>query len=718
MNFETVFPQFLYYLIAILFIASLVATWKRYRNSLKPVYVSSILLTRFIALAFLVLFGLNPYSVDETPDYEAFGIGVLVDNSRSMDSEDCQGQSRLSVAQELVEAESGWVKKATSSFNVTYNTFAADVSGLPAEGKLLSQVGGTNIAQALENYSKVASRGSLGAVLLLTDGQENSGSAIELAKKFKSSGVPINVIAVGGQKELQDVELKFHNPLKRSSKKKEFELFVKVKKNTDTNLREEVILSSYGVELGRKLIDLPAGKGEELISFSLREFTAGFKNYRAAIAVSTQEMIKSNNVDYTAVDITDDNKIKILYFSGNLSWEYKYLDKLCDDSENLQLTALIRTGENAWYYYAGKEEKKFNVFPETTELIEYDVIICDLGAEYLLTEKIVGDIEKFAFDKGGGVLFLGRQKQESRFSGLMPVGKLMPKSTSGKKVMQLSENSMLVPRSRKDLTDLSQVLSVKGGKMFFASSVKDLKTSARFDLKLRGSSNNVILSSLYYGAGRTAYLGIETWPWKMNPDNDGEHYDVFWKRLLTWLSSASVKQLSVLPAYRKFAAGEAMDVGVDLLDPDFEPSLTADVEAILKSPSGKVTTLKLPSSLDLEGRFALDYIPVESGEYSLSINVKFADDSVLTDKVAFLAAEASGETGTLPLNDRLLKDVARITGGEYFSWQDTPLKELKLSSNVPVIQSRTYLFNSWWIMLIIISLLCLEWFLRRRIGLR
>ena len=204
----------------------------------------------------------------------------------------------------------------------------------------------------------------------------------------------------------------------------------------------------------------------------------------------------------------------------------------------------------------------------------------------------------------------------------------------------------------------------------------------------------------------------------MNPDNDGEHYDVFWKRLLTWLSSASVKQLSVLPAYRKFAAGEAMDVGVDLLDPDFEPSLTADVEAILKSPSGKVTTLKLPSSLDLEGRFALDYIPVESGEYSLSINVKFADDSVLTDKVAFLAAEASGETGTLPLNDRLLKDVARITGGEYFSWQDTPLKELKLSSNVPVIQSRTYLFNSWWIMLIIISLLCLEWFLRRRIGLR
>ena len=428
-------------------------------------------------------------------------------------------------------------------------------------------------------------------------------------------------------------------------------------------------------------------------------------------------MIKSNNVDYTAVDITDDNNVKILYFAGNLSWEYKCLDKLCDDSENLHLTALIRTGENAWYYYAGKEEKKFNVFPETTELIEYDVIICDLGAEYL-TEKIIGDMEKFAFDKGGGLLFLGRQKEESKFTPLMPVGKLMSQSASGKKVMQLSENSMLVPRSRKDLTDLSRTLFIKSGKMFNASGVKDLKTSARLDLKLRGSSQNIVLSSLYYGAGRTAYLGVETWPWKMNPDNDGEHYDVFWERLLTWLSSASVKQLNILPAYRKYAAGEAMDLGIDLLDPTFEPSLTADVEAIIKSPSGKVTTLKLPSSLDLEGRFALDYIPTESGEYSLSVKAKFSDDTSVLGKVAFLAAEASGETGTLPLNEILLKDVARITGGMYSNWQENPDTDLQLSSNIPIIQSRTYLLNSSLIMLLIIALFCLEWYLRRRVGLR
>ena len=86
----------------------------------------------------------------------------------------------------------------------------------------------------------------------MSDGQENIGSVIETAKKFKSVGVPINVVGVGGNKELQDLELKFHNPIKSSPKKKEFELFVKVRKSTDLALTEDVVLSSHGVELGRK----------------------------------------------------------------------------------------------------------------------------------------------------------------------------------------------------------------------------------------------------------------------------------------------------------------------------------------------------------------------------------------------------------------------------------------------------------------------------------
>ncbi|NQZ59758.1 MAG: hypothetical protein HRT88_20085, partial [Lentisphaeraceae bacterium] len=479
----------------------------------------------------------------------------------------------------------------------------------------------------------------------------------------------------------------------------------------------EVILSHEGQEIARQMVELAEGEAEEKVTFKLREYTGGFKNYRVAVDVVDNEMISTNNVDYAAIKISEDEKVRILYFSGNINPEYKFLDNLCDDSESLQLTALIRTGEKAWYYYAGEEEKKFEVFPDTSELLNFDVIIFDLAAEYLINKEIAMSLERFAFDKGAGLLFVGRPEGESYFEDLLPVSKVQLASASSKKILSLSESSLLVPRSKKDLADLSDLLYVKSGARFYGSALSDLKASARADLKFRGSQSQVILSSLYYGAGKCAYLGIDTWSWKLNPKNNGKDYETFWKRLFSWLSSSSVEQLKVIPAYRKYAAGEAMDIAIDLLESNFEPSITAKVSAVVKSPSGKIINLKLPASLDIEGRFSLDFIPQELGEYSLSVECTFADDKELRKKVSFLAFESSGENATLPLNERLMKDVARISGGKYHLWNNVQ-GDLSLSEKVPVIQSRTYLFNSWLSMLLVLVFFCLEWFLRRRIGLR
>ena len=107
-----------------------------------------------------------------------------------------------------------------------------------------------------------------------------------------------------------------------------------------------------------------------------------------------------------------------------------------------------------------------------------------------------------------------------------------------------------------------------------------------------------------------------------------------------------------------------MEMSLDLLDPDFEPSISAKVSASVKTPSGDLLELKLPASLDIEGRFALDYVPDEVGEYSITVKAQFADDTEMAKKVSFLASETSGENGTLPLNSRLLQDISRITGGD------------------------------------------------------
>ena len=717
MNFDTVFPLYIYIICAVFIVLSLGITWYRYAGQLKISYLSAITICRFAAIALALLFALRPYSVDESPDVESFNINVLVDVSKSMDSADCNGSTRIETAKNIL-LESDWFKAIRDKYNISFQTFSSRMERYPKDGQLKSLIGGTDISQALNKSADSASIGSLGGVIVLTDGQENIGNATEAAKNLRALGVPVTTVGIGGEKELEDMVVTFHSVPKTSRKNKEFELLVKVRKNIQNAFSKELVLSQGDHEVSRKTIEFPEGVSEQIISFSQREFTAGFKNYRVFAEPEKEEMIKSNNVDYAAVEITDDEIIKILYFSGNLSWEYKFLDKLCDDSENLQLTALVRTGEKAWYYYAGKEEKKFEVFPETTELIEYDVIIFDLGSEYLIDAQIAENIEKFAFDKGGGIMFIGRKKNDSFFANILPVSNIRPESASGKKVLDIPDQSILVPRTKKDLTDLNNILFLKGGKQFYSSSSSDLKKSARADVRLKGSGGKVLVSSLYYGSGRSVFMGIETWPWKMNPKNDGENYSIYWKRLLTWLSSSSVDQMKVIPAYRKYPAGESMEMALDLLDPDFEPSVTAKVTATVKTPDGDLQELKLPASLDIEGRFALDYVPESVGEYQITVKAKFADDTEMSKKVSFLASETSGENGTLPLNSRMLQDISRITGGEYIHWSETgDEKNLALYEKIPVIQSRTYFFNSWLTMILILIFFGGEWFLRRRIGL-
>ena len=84
--------------------------------------------------------------------------------------------------------------------------------------------GGTNIQKALNKMQESAGRGSLGALILLSDGQENNGSATEAAKQLRALGIKVTTVGFGGEKELDDLKVSFHQVPKTVNKNKEFEM--------------------------------------------------------------------------------------------------------------------------------------------------------------------------------------------------------------------------------------------------------------------------------------------------------------------------------------------------------------------------------------------------------------------------------------------------------------------------------------------------------------
>jgi len=86
------------------------------------------------------------------------------------------------------------------------------------------------------------------------------------------------------------------------------------------------------------------------------------------------------------------------------------------------------------------------------------------------------------------------------------------------------------------------------------------------------------------------------------------------------------------------------------------------------SPDGRIDEIPLQAAMDLEGRYSSDYIPRENGEYKVKVEVNFSHNQTLAASTAFLVVDDTGESGSEPLNENLLKDIARVTGGLYFHY--------------------------------------------------
>lgn len=192
-------------------------TWipARYRITLGALRAAA-LLAIFLALT-------NPYFVKEDPDPEAFELVVLADASASMETPDTQrSANRADVVRSMI------------SFEEKENLFTGPLAEYPVNPYLFQEtilpwrLGGTYelggqsaLADSLLQVLKQSQdRGrSLGGVLLISDGHENSGTLlIEAARQFRDAEIPVSVIGVGENAPPGDISI--HLPilnLKRKS---------------------------------------------------------------------------------------------------------------------------------------------------------------------------------------------------------------------------------------------------------------------------------------------------------------------------------------------------------------------------------------------------------------------------------------------------------------------------------------------------------------------
>tara|TARA_Y100000031_G_scaffold7476_1_gene8621 strand:- start:7 stop:1026 length:1020 start_codon:yes stop_codon:yes gene_type:complete len=99
--------------------------------------------------------------------------------------------------------------------------------------------------------------------------------------------------------------------------------------------------------------------------------------------------------------------------------------------------------------------------------------------------------------------------------------------------------------------------------------------------------------------------------------------------------------------------------------------------------------------------------------------VEYQDNSgTYEQKGKFYVEKSQVELNKVFLNEELLKYISGETGGEYYHWanMDSMISHLNPKITLTTESNKTRPFEKWWIVVILISILSLEWGIRRKFG--
>lgn len=229
-----------------------------------------------------------------------------------------------------------------------------------------------------------------------------------------------------------------------------------------------------------------------------------------------------------------------------------------------------------------------------------------------------------------------------------------------------------------------------------------------------------------YGAGRVFYLASDqTWRWRYRLENRLQGR--FWNQLMTATMQPpyAVRDAFVAIGTDKidYRVGQAATIRVRLLNADQrldETAPSATVDAILLRDNQPVATV--PLRLDDPGRqtYVGETIPLSAGEYHVRIRASGMSASALQASTPiWVVPPRSTELDRVSIDEAALARIATAGGGiaVHESAAGEVFASLGSLSSGRIVESDTLLWQTWWVFAILVLLLAVEWWFRKKVGL-
>ena len=709
-------------------------TYAQVRGNSQPLDRAVLAAIRLGAIAVVAFCLLQPVVVLSSVVPQQNFLGVLVDDSRSMQIADRDETERLRFVEDRLRAGGDLRTALEERFALRFFGFSTETDRLADVDELTYRGTRTHLGQALERAHEELTGVPLSGLVVVTDGADNADGGLgESLLPIQAAGIPVFTVGLGRETFDRDIQLSRVETPRRVLRGAALVVDAVV---THRGYRGETVtvqVEDEGRIVGSEEVEL--GRDGEPRTVRLR-FTAaeeGPRLFTFRVSPRPGEMVTQNNVR-DALMLVENHSEKVLYFEGEPRFEVKFLRRAVADDENLHVSILQRTAENKFMRLDVEDaDDLVGGFPTTrADLYRYSgLVLGSIEANYFTPDQL-RMIADFVNDRGGGLLMLGSQRSfaEGGYAGT-PIADVLPVVLGDAEAEEDFFVEVAVEPTRAGATHAatqiaeSEELSVDRWNelppITIVNPITEVKPGAT-TLLTSGSDDLVVLAFQRYGAGKSLAFPVQdSWMWQMHADIAVEDmtHETFWRRMLRWLVDGVPDQITAeLPADR-VEPGQAVTILATVGDANFEEINNSAVIASVTHPDGDFTDRRMEWTAEADGEYRATFIPPAEGFYEVRIEALSGDELIGEDVTWLQVAPSDAEYYDSTMRTALLDRIADETGGRRYT-PDTvaslPDDVQFVGGGVTVVEERD-LWDMPVLLLLLGTLVLGEWGYRRFRGL-
>jgi uncharacterized membrane protein len=664
-------------------------------------------------------------------------IAVLIDDSRSMaiaDSGDDKKSTREAAAvKELGDDRSGGILSGLQRrFQTRVYRLDGGIARTPSANGIQPTATATHINDGLKQLAAETADLPIGAVILLSDGGENTGGIdLDTISALRNRRLPVHTVGFGREQATHDVEIDDVSVASRAMAESRMKATFNFHQRGYSGGKATLVVRDGEKILASKDVVLGADGTIQTETLFFNAGPAGVKRVQFSLQSLPGEENVANNATARLVNVTGEKR-RILYVEGEPRWEYKFIRRAAEDDHELQIVSMLRTTENKIYRQGISDPKELaDGFPMKAEdLFAYDGIIMGSVEAGYFTPKQQELLREFVDKRGGGLLFLGGRFaladggwSASSVSELLPTFLPNGKNTFHRDPATAQLTSAGADSAVTRLLD-DPVKNVERWKklpyMMDYQNAGTPKPGATVLAEMNIGRNRLpLLVTQNYGRGRTAVMATSgTWRWQMSQPLGDPTHDLFWQQLLRWVAADSPGPVTgSMPVQRLMDDGRVRLTAM-VRDKGYTPAPDAHVVAHIIGPEGSSALQDMTPVPNNPGTFQADWTAEKPGSYVVEITAARGSEEVGRDVLTLERTDGVAENFHTEQNRQLLEKLSSETGGRY--WKTDELKrlpsEISYSEAGISVRDTKELWNMPIVFLVLLGLMSGEWLLRRKWG--